>query len=226
MYWICKENIFSYSSYILVVVGSTKLAIPHLPFVWKRHFVAEENSSDCVPACVAMCARLWNDIGLIKIPTDKKYWDKYFEKLGVSTPRGTNLSQIGNAVKRIKPQKPVLEIDAYYPTRLSDVAKLFETKPIFPVILNYDLRMIQHMSTGVHHASLFHSFDPIQKRVLVVDPASQYRTEPNSYYQEDFYRGWEETGQEILIPHPSNIRVPINMRQKVKHRQLNTYDSQ
>ncbi len=199
------------------------MPLTQLPFQWNRHFVPEENSSDCVPACVAMCARMWNDTGLITVPTETNQWAQYFEKLGIHSHRGTNVSLITNAMKKIKKQKPHFALNLYYPVHISDLTKLLETNPVFPLILTYDRRMVEHNAIGVHHASLFHSFDSQREKIFVIDPASPYRTTPIPYDQTDFFRGWEETGKEIIIPHPSNIRVPINMRHKVNHLQLETY---
>ncbi len=83
--------------------------IPKFPFVWKRHFVPEENSAECVPACVAMCARYWNErVKSLGLPTTTTEWTAYFEKLRMHTDRGTDMSRIHNALKKLKSKKQSL----------------------------------------------------------------------------------------------------------------------
>lgn len=202
------------------------MAAIEFPFDWDKHFVPEVDSSDCVPACVAMCARYWVDRKKISLPINIEEYKEYFEKLKVHSHRGTSVSLLENALKKITPKgKTGLRCKIYYAQKVADLTKLFELETPIPVILRYDRSKILRNITGTHHASLLHSLDTVKERVRVIDPSMPERTTPSTHDMIDFLNGWNETGKEIIITYPSNTRVPINMRQRAQSTSMDEFVS-
>ncbi len=83
--------------------------------------------------------------------------------------------------------------------------------------------MVLQRAKGVIHASLLHSVEVIQERVRVIDPTLVDVGESYPHSLDVFMRGWEETQNEAIILHPSNIRLPINMRKKIKQESIDNY---
>lgn len=200
------------------------MPVPEFPFDWKKYFVGEQDTYDCVPACVAMCARYWVDINSLDIPLDTTEWKNSFEKLKVHSPRGTNLRQLKSALKKITPKNKIgLKFRLEFVEHVTDLTKLFELDTPVPVILCYDRRMILQNANGPLHASLLHSVDTQRERVRVIDPALIYRTDPSTYDMSDFNKGWDETGKQIIIPYPTNFKLRVNTRYKEKELPLENY---
>jgi hypothetical protein len=194
------------------------------PFVWEKYFVSEIDSSDCVPACVAMTARYWIHKKAISLPPDLTDWRAYFEKLKIHTHRGTSISLLENALKKITPKGKVgLRCKVYHVQKVADLTKLFDLEIPIPVILRYDRSRVLRNVTGTHHAALLHSLDIVKERVRVIDPSLPDRDTPSTYDMADFLRGWDETGKEIIITYPTNIRVPINMRKIIQHTPIDEF---
>lgn len=195
------------------------------PFDFDKYFTSEEDSADCVPACVSMCAKYWNDkIPSLKLPTKSDMWKQYFEKLHLHSFRGTNVGLVNNALKKLNPKNKIhLKADLIYPKHLNDLTKLFELDTPFPVILTYDKRMVLNNAHGATHASLFHSMDLQKDQVYVIDPMTPLVKEPYPHPKDFFLRGWETTENETIIVHPSNLRIPINMRKQIKDGSMDSF---
>ncbi len=195
------------------------------PFDFNKYFTPEENSADCVPACVSMCAKYWNKkIPSLQVPTKNEEWKQYFEKLGLHNFRGTNVGLINNALKKLNPKSKIhLKADLIYPKHLTDLTKLFELDPPFPVILTYDKRMVLSKARGTTHASLFHSISIQKDQVYVIDPMTPLVKEPYPLPKNFFLHGWETTENEAIIVHPSNLRMPINMRKQIKDSSIDSF---
>jgi len=201
------------------------MPIPTFPFVWERHFVGEQDTYDCVPACVAMCARYWNEQTKLDLPIDTDEWRETFERFKIHSPRGINLGLLRSSFKKLTPKNGVgLRLRTEFVNHVNDVTKLFEQEPAFPCILCYDRRMTLHNAIGPQHASLLHSVDTIKERVRVIDPSLIHRDTPSTYDMIDFIRGWEETGKLVIIPYPSNIKLQMNTKKNKKIKPLESYN--
>lgn len=209
-----------YSPYILQIVRSTKLVIK-FPFIWGKHFVGESNSTDCVPACVAMSAKYWKDKSSLKLQEDIKKWKSYFEKLGVHSPRGTNVTKLKNALNLMRGKTKVsMKFRVDNAQHILDLQKCFEEKPEIPVILFYDRRMVVHNARGPHHASLLSEISIGKEYVKVIDPTSIFRNDPSTHPLNDFLKGWQRTRNSFMLAYPTDVNVRINMRNQAQNQSL------
>lgn len=194
------------------------------PFIWKKHFVPETNSEDCVPACIAMTALYWKSkFPKLSLPTKLDEWKSYFDELNVHSPRGTNLAMLKSALSRLKKDSIGLSLQMFNPKNLADLTKLFDVNIPIPIILCYDRSMVINNFEGPNHASLFHKIDTWRDQVQVIDPSLVHRKTPMTYLTSDFKRGWKQLQHLTIIAYPSNMRVPINMNDNEPIQPLDTY---
>jgi len=185
------------------------------PFDYKKHFVPEQNSEDCVPACIAMAAMYWKSrMPKLALPTKIDEWKSYFDELRVHSHRGTNLVMLKSALKRLKKDGIGLSLRLIQPKHIADLTKLFELKDPIPVILCYDRSMVINNFQGPNHASLFITLDTWKEDVEVVDPSQVRRESPMTYKIADFLKGWNQVQNLAILAFPSSVSVPLNMRDR------------
>lgn len=197
-----------------------------MPFDWNSHFVPEENSEDCIPACLAMAGRYWKSIdNTLDIPSTLDEWMPFLDDLHVTSHRGTNLVMLKSALRKLKKNNGIgLSIRMIQPKKLADVTKFLEFKISIPVIFCYDRSLAINNVEGPNHASLLYSIDLPKEQIKVVDPAQAYRLDPMLYGQQDFIRGWNAVQNQIIIVFPSNLRVPINTRKHDESQNLDEWN--
>lgn len=173
----------------------------------------EVNSEDCVPACLAMAGLYWKTKKpSLSIPARREEWNPFLEKLYIHTHRGTNLVMLKGALQKIKGKGIGLKLRMIQPKKLADLTKLLEFNPPIPVILCYDRAIAINNVEGPNHASLLFSIDLLREQVKVVDPSQIYRDTPMTYNQDDFIRGWNAVKNLAILVYPTNLKVPLNMR--------------
>ncbi|MEX0640915.1 MAG: hypothetical protein WEB28_02925 [Nitrosopumilaceae archaeon] len=200
------------------------MAVTKFPFDWKKHFVSEENSEDCIPSCLAMAGLYWRSIDKsLRIPSKREEWASILEKMHVHSHRGTNLMMLRNILKT---KAKGLSLKLIQPKKLADLTKLFEFTPPIPVILCYDRAMVINNIEGPNHASLVFSIDLTREQIKVVDPSQIYRETPMTYNQDDFIRGWNQVQNQAILVHPTKIRLPINTRDRDSSHTLNNWSKE
>lgn len=154
-------------------------------------------------------------MGLVDLPAEIKDWKPFFDKLRVTSPRGINITLLKQAVNRLTPRSKVgLKFRVMYLKHISDVVPLFQLNPAYPVIVVFDKGVALNRVIGGNHAVLLHSIDVIKERIRYIDPAAYSRSNPSTIDMDDFIKGWEQTGKQVIIPYPSNTRIPVNMKKK------------
>ena len=175
----------------------------------------EDSTYDCVPACICMAARYYKTNKMVDLPHKISHWGPFFDKLRITSPRGTNVNLLKNAIEKMTPENKIgLKLKVIFCQHVADLIPLFELEKPIPIIVVYDKGMVHNRVVGGNHASLLHTVDVTKETVKVVDPAAHNRSDPSTMGMDDFLAGWNVTGNQAIIPYPSNMRSPINVKLK------------